>query len=410
MSLPSRFGYREFMARGTRRPRAAILAGLLTAAALVALPLAGSAAAGHRSAQPAAVSSTDPWTQVIAGTGKVLKGIAMHDNCNGLAVGESADSLAGSSTPILRTTTGGRSWSAIPTLLTDTTLNVVAYGDATHVWGGGEPTETNVGTNAQKNTGPGRIIRSFDGGMTWSDQTANAPGVAAGQEEDFEGITATDLATAWLAASIVAPNIFGESNAGGRILHTSDRGATWTSQTIPDATDPVADVFMVNALVGWAITDGGKILHTTNGGANGASGWAVQFDTTLTGNILERVSAWDTMHAAVVGESGNVFWTSNGGTTWTAGTSGTKANLNDLVFTDATHVLVVGDIDTSGNFTQGEGVPPQILASSDGGNTFVSQTAPIAQHLQGVSVVRGTTHAWSVGKSGTIVGNAIGVC
>jgi photosystem II stability/assembly factor-like uncharacterized protein len=287
-------------------------------------------------------------------------------------------------------------------------LNVVAYGDATHVWGAGEPTETNVGTIAATTSGPGRIIRSFDGGMTWSDQTANAPAVAAGQQEDFEGISATDLATAWLAATIIVPNPF--ATVGGRILHTSDRGATWTNQTIPDSTDPVAGVFMVTPLVGWAVTDGGKILHTTNGGAAGVGGWAVQFDTTLTGDILERVSAWDTMHAAVVGEQGKVFWTSDGGTTWHTGTSGTTTGLNDLAFTDATHVLVVGRVDDTGNFSQGEGVPPQILASSDGGNTFVSQTAPVAQDLQSVSVVRGTTHAWSVGKSGTIVGNAIGVC
>jgi photosystem II stability/assembly factor-like uncharacterized protein len=354
------------------------------------------------------VSSSDPWTQVIAGTGKVLKGIAMHDNCNGLAVGESAEGLAGSSTPILRTTTGGRAWSAVATLLTDTTLNVVAYGDATHIWGAGEPTETNVGTNAQTYGGPGRIIRSFDGGLTWSDQTANAPAVAAGQEEDFEGLSATDLATAWLAAGIV--NAVTNVNIAGRILHTSDRGATWTSQTIPDPTDPVAGVFMVTSLVGWALTDGGKILHTTNGGAAGVGGWAVQFDTTVSFGNLERVGAWDTMHAAVVGEQGEVFWTSDGGATWHFGTSGTTADLNDLAFTDATHVLVVGRVDTTKYFSTGEGVPPQILASSDGGNTFVSQTAPVAQDLQSVSVVRGTTHAWSVGTSGTIIGNAIGVC
>ena len=59
----------------------------------------------------------------------------------------------------------------------------------------------------------------------------------------------------------------------GKIIHTSDGGKTWSTQTT-GITVKIKKVRFVDALNGWAICDSGKIIHTVDGGIN----WEIQFD------------------------------------------------------------------------------------------------------------------------------------
>jgi photosystem II stability/assembly factor-like uncharacterized protein len=359
------------------------------------------------------------WQQQISGVGNDLQDITFFNSCSGLAVGKEAPIL-GSTAKVLRTTNGGRTWlsntSGIPT---DTTLNRVAFaGDATHMWVVGEPRE---GTSEQR----GYIGRSFDGGVTWANQTANAtitPALLAGQLADYEGLTTSGLATAWIAVSIeeiTTP----ATPAGGRILKTTDRGLTWTSQTVPDTGDPVADIHAVSATNVWAVTDGSaanpgaKILHTTNGGTT----WSVQFDTsTIPGLALgnpnrgtfDRIDFFDALHGAVAGEDsgdGVVLWTANGGTTWTL-TKLVDREVTAVSFADASTLWVVGAVPSYPPGTkdpavgEGDGYPPTIAASTTGGFSFgASQSAPVSMHLRAVTFLPGTSRGWASGRGGTII-------
>ena len=60
----------------------------------------------------------------------------------------------------------------------------------------------------------GTILRTTDGGATWTSQWSNP-------EDGFFGVSFTDANTG---------TVVGESVGGGRILRTTDGGSTWTSQ------------------------------------------------------------------------------------------------------------------------------------------------------------------------------------
>jgi photosystem II stability/assembly factor-like uncharacterized protein len=385
----------------------------LTISAALALPGGGapvSAVPGPATVAPA-VSTAVTWQQQISGVGNTLNDITFINNCAGLAVGSEAP-IFGATSKILRTTNGGRTWlSNITGIPPDTTLNKITFaGDAAHAWVVGEPRE---GSSDHR----GFIGRSFDGGATWSDQTSNAAlTVGATQFADYEGITAFDVATAWIAVSIVGTPV------GGAILKTTNRGLSWSSQTIPDTGDPVADIDSVTAMNVWAVTDGSnaspsaKILHTTNGGAT----WTVNFDTATLGlasspnsGIFDSIQFFDAMHGAVVGENspnGLVLWTANGGTSWTLTTLANR-EVTDVAFADAATLWVVGGVPESPPgvkeatlVDQGDGVPPTIAASINGGSTFgASQSAPVSMHMRAVTFLRGTSRGWAAGKGGTII-------
>jgi photosystem II stability/assembly factor-like uncharacterized protein len=413
----------RFAHRATARRDASIRLAAVAPIAVIALTISAAlglpGGSGPVSAVPgpaavaAAVSTAVTWQQQISGVGNDLSDITFINSCAGLAVSREAP-IVGSTAKVLRTTNGGRTWlsntSGIPT---DTTLNRVAFaGDATHAWVVGEPREL---TSEQR----GYIGRSFDGGVTWTNQTANAtitPPLVAGQLADYEGLTAADVATAWIAVSIEG------SPAGGRILKTTDRGLTWTSQTIPDTGDPIVDIHAVSATNVWALTDGSaanpgaKILHTTNGGTT----WTVNFDTsTIPGLALgfpnsgtfDDIDFFDAMHGAVAGESypdGVVLWTADGGVSWTL-TKLVERELTAVSFADATTLWAVGSVPESppgakSGVDQGDGYPPTIAASTTGGFSFgASQSAGVSMNLRAVTFLPGTSRGWAAGRGGTII-------
>jgi photosystem II stability/assembly factor-like uncharacterized protein len=369
----------------------------VTPLAVLALVLAGTFAVGD--AAPAAVPVNVTWTQLITGENNVLLDIDMFDRCTGIVVGHQTE-IAGAKPPVLRTSNGGRSWtrstSGVPI---NTTLNRVAYaGDAAHLWFVGEPVEDST-------DGRGYIGRSFDGGVTWSNQTLNAPSAQAGQILDYEGLTTADVATAWIAVS-------GRSTVEGRILYTTDRGLSWTSQTIPDPTDPVADVFAVSATNVWAVTDGGKILHTTNGGQAGPNGWAVNITTSFPDASLEQIRFFDANHGAAIGHSGStgeVVFTTDGGVTWTEKTLADAPDLSALAFADANTLWVGGGLPQAAG--EGEGSPPVIRASTNGGSTFTAnQSVGISVAIKGMAAVRNTNQIVAVGRSGHFITTGPNAC
>jgi hypothetical protein len=85
---------------------------------------------------------------------------------------------------------------------------------------------------------------------------------------------------------------------------------------------------------------GGTILHTTNGGAN----WVSQSSGTT--NSLLGVAFTDANTSTAVGDFGTILHTTNGGANWVSQSSGTTNHLSAVCFADANTVIAVGDFGT----------------------------------------------------------------
>src|SRR5262245_18160759 len=149
---------------------------------------------------------------------------------------------------IYRTSDGGRTWTETfrnpePTAF----YNCVAFFDSQHGLATGDPVD-----------GEFRILSTSDGGRSW----ARLPGPSAlSGEYQFSAsgqcVTVAGRKDAWLATG-------GSSVA--RVLHSSDRGRTWTASETPLASSESAGVFAVafrNTHTGIAI--GGDFANPTSG-------------------------------------------------------------------------------------------------------------------------------------------------
>lgn len=167
------------------------------------------------------------WTRTHP-TGVTLNSVSFSDTSNGWAVGQNGT--------ILGTHDGGRSWYIVQPAVTGLTLNAAWRHSNTRAWGGGA-TGARVSTVATPDS------------LAWSSGTFGAQYDIRGLQMMADSLTG--YATGW--------------NAGGAILKTTDGGVTWTPQ-LSNSTPGLNGVYFVDGLRGWAVGDAGKIVHTSNGG------------------------------------------------------------------------------------------------------------------------------------------------
>jgi len=98
---------------------------------------------------------------------------------------------------------------------------------------------------------------------------------------------------------------------GGKILHTSDGGQNWSPQN-SNVTVDLNDICFINSQQGWAVGSQGTILTTTNGGKT----WRRQY--TGIDYPLNAVAFADPSRGYAVGLNGLVLVTDNGGQGWSA--------------------------------------------------------------------------------------------
>jgi hypothetical protein len=142
-------------------------------------------------------------------------------------------------------------------------------------------------------------------------------------------------------------------------------------------------VAFTDANTGTVVGSSGTILRTTNGGTT----WTSQVSGT--GNGLNGVSFVDANTGIVVGDNGTILYTVNGGTTWIGLASGTTYSLNGVSYGDATSITVVGQYGT-------------VLRSTNGGASWTSQWSGITSDLYAVSFTDGNTGT-AVGAQGRIL-------
>lgn len=254
------------------------------------------------------------WAPLTSGTSATLHGVYLFDFDQGVAVGEQG--------LILRTTDGGAVWQTVASGVKDS-LRSVSFSGANGICGADSQTilySTDSGASWQ-------ISQSgfFGGGFPGAHMLTPTIGFVAGQNSIFQPLVeaTTDGGASWephafyfdkneggctdvrfldVNTGVVSGFVF---DGRGAIARTTDGGVNWSTlffdQPIQGVDFPTTDIGFA---VGWA----GRILNRTDSGLtwiDQTSGTSVNLnDVSFAGNALTGV---------VVGDSGTILRTSNGG-------------------------------------------------------------------------------------------------
>lgn len=274
-----------------------------------------------------AAPTTTTTTEVCAAAAPVYAfGVWRRPDGNGWA--------AGANPALQRSADGGQTW--VPACLPASAVSgpgalyAVAFDDdGRHGWvaggSGGRPV----------------VLRTADGGGRWL--AARLPGGIAGGLSD---VGFADLRHGWAVGHLTGT---GPANAaGGLLLATSDGGATWRAQTLPDGIGRLGRIAVAGATHGWAT------------------------GTTLAGRPV-------------------VVATIDGGATWTSQPlpDGIR-ELRDLAFVDRERGWAVGALTVTQPPEAGNEDPGVILTTTDGGATWTEQARTVGS-LWSVAAVDAST-------------------
>jgi photosystem II stability/assembly factor-like uncharacterized protein len=263
------------------------------------------------------LKSTDAgatWTPLTSGTSNTLYGVYFLDPNQGIAVGDNGT--------ILRTTDGGAAWQSVASDVVDT-LRSVSFNGVNGICAGGSETilySTDSGASWQ-------VSRSgfFSPGFLGTQMLSPTIGFVAGQNSIFQALVGntTDGGVSWTFQSfqfdgneggandvfffdqntgVVSGSVF---NGMGAIARTTDAGMHWSTLFFDQAIEGVA---FPTAASGFAVGSGGRILHTTDTGAT----WIDQASGS-TANLDDVAFASDALTGIAVGDGGVILRTTDGG-------------------------------------------------------------------------------------------------
>src|SRR5947207_10542106 len=263
------------------------------------------------------LKSTDAgatWTPLASGTSTTLHGIHFLDLNDGIAVGDSGT--------ILRTTDGGAAWQNVASGVVDT-LRSVSFNGINGICGGDSQDilySTDSGASWQ-------IGQSgfFGGGFPGAQMLSATTGFVAGQNSIFQGLlgNTTDGGVSWdftpflfdgneggandvfffdQTIGLVSGTIF---DGRGALARTTDGGLNWSTTLYDQSIEGVA---FPTAASGFAVGSGGRILHSTDSGTS----WTDQTSGS-TANLHDISFASDALRGIAVGDGGVILRTTNGG-------------------------------------------------------------------------------------------------
>jgi photosystem II stability/assembly factor-like uncharacterized protein len=304
------------------------------------------------------------WTRLSTGVANALESVYFVDPQTGW--------VAGSNGIILHTTDGGLSWQRQNSGITEE-LRDIFFLDRSRGW--------IVGYNKQL------ILRTTDGGNIWQTQASPA-------DTFLEAIHFADENHGWIAGchfTVSGSPPFYTFTAHGYVLRSTNGGDSWSLASQIYNRCPL-DLRFVDANRGWLAThytgsfpypNYPRVYMTTDGG----NSWTNQAIPVSNGT-LEAVTFVDANTGWIVGSSGLVLHTSNGGALWSQQASGVTGSLNAVQFVSPT----VGWIASSG----------PILHTTDGGQTWAAQTAePGCTGLLDLHFVD-IDHGWAAGYNGVV--------
>ncbi|MEA1987499.1 MAG: YCF48-related protein, partial [Candidatus Marinimicrobia bacterium] len=162
----------------------------------------------------------------------------------------------------------------------------------------------------------GTVLKTVDGGDSFSElSTADTIGT-----RDLFSVYFTDANTGFVGGDVYHAVIW----------NTTDGGNTWHETALPldDYTD-VNDIEFLSSSIGIAICEDGKIVRTTDSGAS----WTEV--TSGTTKHLNEMYFLDANNGWAVSDDRNVIKTTNGGSSWSlVSDAGSIYDYNDVYFTD----------------------------------------------------------------------------
>lgn len=257
---------------------------------------------------------------------------------------------------LLHTTNAGANWSVVTPFPNDTVASMsdpsftMSWADQNHGW------KMNwLGTDFSDAHGA-VIHKTSDGGDSWEKVILSNEAGAMGLQVQF-----VDTSNGWAT-------VYYSSGDSGRTMRSTDGGNNWS----PIETGGI--FCFADANNGWAFGTQGiyhLILNTTNGG----TGWSLQYSDSTPG-AFSAIQFTDLNNGWVVGDSGKIIKTTDGGTNWTpvANTGIHPASKSKCLFFLNANTGWIGTNDG----IQNENPDRIILHTVDGGANWTKQYLPIA--------------------------------
>ncbi len=231
------------------------------------------------------------------------------------------------------------------------------------------------------------ILRTTDGGLTWSPQAVPPDTIA---RRIFD-VTCVDGMHAWTT---------GKHNLhAAEILATTDGGNEWERQ-IAGFSKYGTRIEFLNQNYGIAVGGDGALARTTDGGGYWDQIFTDWYQAEYYG--VSIVNQYDTWICAGWPDSlatgqGYILWTEDGGLTWDT-LNGYHApgyeDFFDIHMFNVVDGIVIGGYEDT--------YEPIIWKTSDGGDSWNPRSAPVnTYYLRAVDFI--DTLGWAVGKSGSII-------
>ena len=332
------------------------------------------------------------WTQVYDCPDGTITGLSIPDGSTGFLA---------SPVSVAWSVDAGATWTP-RAALTEVWIDDIAFADATTGWIAGT---RQVGTDRR-----GMILATADSAATFTDT----------------GLDEADR----IAALAVAPgSVFLAAGSGGTMLRSTDGGTTFADVAGAPA-NHFLDLHLDTATDGWAVGPVGAVHRTTDGGRSwdttgGLGTWTLESIARAGPSILytcgsyafaasdDDGATWQMRYtyldchtlwfeSPLVGLAGTrygVFWTDDGGATWTMADNGGigTGGVFDLELIDASHGFAAAGIGT-------------ILETTDGGRGWQvvhSEPPGFNSYLLGISFADPAT-GWAVGMDGVVLATTDG--
>ena len=255
----------------------------------------------------------------------------------------------------------------------------------------------------------GKILKTENGAISWIPQTSPS-------NTNLTSVYFADVNTGWITGYNIVLKTTNSGNSwklkytssyeninnsfflnsqigwvvGDNIRKTEDGGNTWAEQTLSNVYGDyyLKGVYFVDANNGFVVGPSGWLFKTTNGGNN----WnKVNTPTTVD---LNKIKFLNNMTGWIVGEQGTILKTSNGGVDWDILNFGQNYTLLDFQIIDAQTLWAVGGTNPDyGSIT---------LYTTDGGDSWQKITNPNSQCLHATYFLDKNT-GWAVGEQASII-------